>query len=394
MSFLNAVYQKYGAGGVNSGVLEAAPREGARKGFTLVELLITLALMTIVSGAALVVFRSSAENAAYQRQNLAHVQSLRESFYKVSRDIRMAGNGLGLLGANLVQIYIPPEVYDEETQDGGSTTTGGWFRYKGATKFGARAVFGTNSGSDMNTADTLTIFHADAEAVRPLGYLAEQFNPTDGSMRLVSAVTKDEDLADGDIVALSSGSVAMIVQVRITSASSATLPIGPRFKPRAALVDPSGHVFPAGTGVYNLKDVHLVTYHLDTANNRLMANHHDIILEDLDDPAKFTPKWIVVDGNIEDFQVSYNLLPNTAADVSELAWTPDINETTFDTVVQGVQQSVGAIMLGMVSRSAGRISSGGTAGGEPIELMGHKASDESGFSRRILVETIQVRNSL
>ena len=359
-------------GGTCSGETAKSVNPGAIcRAFTLVELLVAMVLMIIVAGAALIYFRTTAENETRQQENLEQLQNLRAAFNTVIRDARMAGNGLAILGTPLIQVYVPA------TDPSGAQEASGWFKYKGVDRYGARAIYGTDSGSDLNKSDTLTIFRSDIEVVNPIGRLGAAYTPfTDSSLTLKESVTEGKDLASGDIIALSTGTVAIILQAKLSGATS-TLTIDDRFKPGEALKEPAGYSFPAGTVVYNLKDVSFVTYYLDNDNLRLMANYHDMLKDGV------TLNTATVASNIEDFQVNYYVAPPTTPDpapVTSLTWadlSPNGNNW------------VNAVRIGMVSRSA---TSRNQGSGQPVDLMGHKASEATGFARRIMVENIQLRN--
>ena len=358
-------------------------RRAGLNGVSLVELLVSMLIVTIVASAALVVFRTTAEHEGRQQENIDQIENLRAAFFTVGRDIRMAGNGLGLLGVTEMFVFVPEDLFNEDAQDQVGSQKSNWFKPKGGTQFGAVALSGTDSGTaDPNKADTLTIFRADAEAINNFAALGEAYNPgsSAGTLTLNKTVTEGIELADGDIIALSNGTVAMILQARINAGvNTSTLTIGHRFMPEAAL--PGGGDFPVGTPVYNLKNVSFVTYYLDTATRRLMANYHDKT-PDPDDPTNLIPNIAVVANNIEDFQVQCSPWPS-------LSVSPTFGPCT----ATNPAASVNAVRLGMISRAENRFANiDDDEIGAPIELMGHTASTESGFARRILVEVIQLRN--
>lgn len=338
------------------------------RGFSLIELLVAMVIMVIVASAALVVFRSTAESEARQQENLAQIQNLRAAFYTVARDARMAGNGLLLLGTNRVQIYVHENLRDTDIQE-----NEGWFRYKGDGQYGAGPVYGTDSGSDMNKADTLTIFRSDLEAFSHMASLGQDFTPGASSqIVLENSLTEGVDYSDGDIIAVSDGAVAVILQARVNPSNNKILLIGERFRPTETMKSPANYAFGPGARIYNLKNVAFVTYSLDTANLNLMANYHDRIENE---DGTFTDNKAVVATNIEDFQVQYYDQPNGV-------FTPTLADATIPSV---------AVRLGMVSRSSTRLFSSDNAG-KPIEVLGHTASTESGYTRRVLVENVQLRN--
>lgn len=369
--------------GNSSGGVFTSP---APQGFTLVELLVAMAIMTIVAGAALVIFRGTAEHEARQQDNLQQMEELRSGFTAVANDVRRAGNGFNLLGTQLIQVFVNNLATHADTQTGT-----GWFQYNapGVTDVGVVPIYGTDSGVDMTKADTLTIFHSDAEAFNPIGRLSNDFQPGNHTtLVLQDAVIRDEDIEDGDIIALSSGTVAVILQVSLPTAlpsggSTRNLGLGNRFRPTALMTEPANYTFPAGSSIFNFKNVTFVTYYLDVANRNLMANYHDTVTINGVDSGNTA----VVANNIEDFQVSYYIAPaftpGTAPSVTPPAWS---------NLMGGTDWTVGVIM-GMISRSNRPPDAGlSTHGiGDPVELLGHTASTEKGVTRRVMVENINIR---
>jgi hypothetical protein len=363
-----------------------------------------MVIMVVVVGAAFTLFQVTATHEARQQEVLTQTQNLRAALYTVARDVRMAGSGLGLIGVQMAQIYVPAAVYDP-TLDGTTQEAAGWFKYKGAAKFGVRPIYGTNGATD-DEADTLTVFHTDAEAPTPLGQLALDFTPgADDKLTLTDSVRHGLTLNDGDILAVASGSTAVIVQAQVdtTPATEITVPfeepglatadvkimvgpakteitLGSRFKPGAHLPGDFAPTFPAGSSVYNLRDITFVTFQLDRDTLRLMANYHDESVGEAGDKHR-----VPVAHNIEDFQVAYRF--NEAGKTDLAPPTYVINEATLD---GGSPQLVRAVDLAVVTRSENR--SNLDKNGQPLEVMEHTASGEKGYARRVLTETVQLRN--
>lgn len=361
--------RKYNYSNIGRAVIRR-PARGWKRGVTLIELMVAAALMVVVTGAAFTLFKIATSYEARQQEILTQTQNLRAALYAVSRDIRMAGSGMPLIGTQTIHIYD------------GSKDTPGWFRYDGASEPGARAIFGTDSGADETKSDTLTIFRTEVETTSSLGQLSTAFNPgSSSSIKLADGVREGELFSDGDILAIANGTAAVIVQAQVSSPGLkySEIGLGPRFKPGAAL---SGDTFPDGSMVYNLRDVTFVTYYVDTANKRLMANYHDATLEDND--ADVANKHLVtVADNIEDFQVAYFLRSAFSENLTQYSTISLDQLTNQGLVVQAVQ-------VAMVSRSknTSRLNPAGSA----VEVMGHTAKDEKGYTRRVLSEIVQLRN--
>ncbi|MDL2260481.1 PilW family protein [Deltaproteobacteria bacterium OttesenSCG-928-K17] len=374
-------------GGVRSGVSRFAGSRSEvgggsfiKKGVTLVELLVVVAIMTIVTGAALVVFKSTASSEARQQLNIEQTQNLRAAFYTVARDVRMAGNGMGLLGVQAVQIYVDPALHDSDYADGA-----GWFRYAGVDDYGVFPVFGTDSGADKNKSDSLTVFRTGLEDISDIGSLENTYTPgSSTSITLSQRITEGVEISDGDIIGISDGVVAVIAQASLNKGQKTnTIKLGSRFYPAASL--PSGlptSTFSPGSVVVNFRDATFVTYYVDMEKARLMANYHDSSIKD-DDSDVANPHLVVVANNIEDFQVNYCMFPPILG--SDPVFVTGITRAALDT------QYVGAVRIGMVSRSSAVEESAG--GGNTIELMGHETANKPGYTRRIITEIVQLRNS-
>lgn len=353
---------------------------GFRPGVTLIELLIVSVVMAFVGTGAIMLFRNSVQHERYQQENAIQLQNLRAAMYAVSRDVRMAGSGLSLIGANNIYIFVPTAIIDPDTQD--DTTP--WFRYAGEADLGVVRIMGTNSGIDPDKCDTLTIFRTEVEGVTPIGQLQSAYAPgVDPNFTLTRAVTEGEVVEDEDILAINSGDRTIIVQASFPNIGglNATVNLGPRFRPGAPM--PGNYEFPAGSKVYNLRNVVFVTYYVDTVNKRLMANYHDAGVNDLDAENAAQPHLVTVADNIEDFQVEYFLRPLGSGTVNDTA-TADIGLGNLR------NNSVAVVRIGMVSRA--RVGTKMAGDTDVIEIMGHEAASNEGFSRRVLFETIQVRN--
>lgn len=376
------------------------PGAGWKRGLTLIELLVASLIMVVVTGAAFSLFRLAATTEKHQQEVLTQTQNLRAALYAVSRDIRMAGSGLPMIGAPALQIYVDAALYDADTQDAGGAG-GDWFLYKGETEYGVRAIFGSNSyryaPAEQSKSDSLTIFRAELESTAALGVLGADFTPgTSTTVKLKNKITEGTTFSNDDILAIADGSAAVIVQVQADAgAYDDTLRLGPRFKPGKGLPASVGlKSFPAGSQVYNLRDITFVTYYVDTDNHRLMANYHDIAVADKDADDLSKKHLVTVADNIEDFQVSYYF--SVAASV-ELDQNPDINLKRLND-----GDVVRAVEMAMVSRAKNRSASSAEASSvevlshldDPVKdkIASHRAKEEKGYTRRVMSEIVQLRN--
>ena len=348
-----------------------------KPGFTLIELMVVVLIMAIIGSAGFVMFRTTAIHEANQQNILEQTQNLRAAMYSVSREARMAGNGLVLLGVDRVQIYVPQAIINDRIQDSGQR----WFRYVGEEDFGARAIFGTDSGTGAGS-DSLTIFRADVETTVPIGRLNTNFTPgLSRSLSLQADVDWGEVVADGDIIAVTNGRDAVILQAAgPESGFNSTIDLGPRFEPAEG--HPEGLTFAAGSSVYNLRGITFVSFYVDEDTTRLMADYHDSTA----DPDNTPSHLVTVANNIEDFQVMYYFFAQGQVNIA----TP-VAGISGDVLANGPSW-VQAVDIGMVSKSRNRSEAGGP--GSPVELQGHRATSvDDGFTRRVMTEMVQLRNS-
>lgn len=346
-----------------------------RSGLTLIELLIVLVISILVMGAAVTLYQVNARVYVQQDSMLEQNQNLRVGMYTVARDARMAGNSFPLMGLDITHIQV-------------AGTDGKWFKYSGVSDYGVRPVWGEDGGA--NGTDSLTIFRADVESGSAVGQLAGGFSPggSEDSLALQENF-KYNTLQPGDIIALVNGSQAAVLQVSsnenhfpeknssdvITGETNIIYLGDTRFVPGESMPNILG--FPAGTYVYNLRDITFVTYSIDDKHN-LVANYHDAGLTEFD-----SNQSVIVATNIEDFQVRYIL---NGENIGPLLGHDGLNPGQLDSTSWVV-----AVNLAMVARSA--IDDGSRKNRPPQQLFNHAYSGTGdGYPRRVLIETIFLRN--
>lgn len=337
--------------------VEVKPEPLLKPGFSLMELLIVIAVSTVVAAVAFTVYRLNVESYLKEDARLEKDQNLRVALFSIARDVRMAGNGFVLMNpqTQLVQVYVP----SMETIDSGGKSemvvSDGWFWHADAEQSnederGARAVFGVDGGA--NRPDTLTVFRAEVESASPIAQVGSSgYSPgTDGGTITLQGSFPDDTVRNKDIIALVSGRQIALMEVSasgkadgemLDSAASLPVKLGGRFTaPAAAALD-----FDSGSNIYNLRDVVFVTYYVDESTNSLMADYHDVSMTSPDNSSKGT---VVVANNIEDMQVFYYFTDPVVDDVvtmDSVDQDPGINSAVLDA------RRVKAVAIGLVARS-------------------------------------------
>ncbi|MDR1487053.1 MAG: PilW family protein [Deltaproteobacteria bacterium] len=347
-----------------------ASKISGRAGLTLIELIIALFLTILLIGVTITIYQSNSRYYYQQQAILEQEQNLRTALYIMARDVRMAGDGLKVMGVSRAQAYVE------------NGATGSWYTYEvdssgtlaGAT--GLMAVYGVDNN---DATDTLTVFRSEVESSTAFGQLLASFIVSDGNLQFTSAIP-DGMVEPGDILGVVYADNAVLVEAEtITNSSVApgVITLGDRFKPSSGF--PGGISFPSGSYVYNLRDVSLTTYWVDTANHNLMArlNHLTGIEYDRDDLAS-----VIIATGIEDLQVRYVLNddePSTGQD-----------GLAIDDLLTG--RFVRQVNIGLVGRSAKSIS--GLKNFQPINLFNHNAATgvSDGYPRQVVTTMVNLRN--
>ncbi|MDR2300521.1 MAG: hypothetical protein LBF38_00505 [Deltaproteobacteria bacterium] len=300
----------------------------------MVEMLIVMAIFVMVAGVCFSFYISNTSQFLLSQAYVEQQQNLRVAFYVMSRDLRMAGNGLNVLGpdVSIVQAYTGSQM----TLSGGHVavdTSPGWFKNTDTAELGFRAIFGFDGGN--SAADSVTIFRAEMEYPAPLGVVKST------SLRTLELDTNipDSTVVTGDIIVLVNGAQACLLETDDAEDDEISYVEGGRFTGPSG--PPSG--FPVvGSTVYNFKDVSLLTYYLDQTNNRLMVANHDNAHDIFDEPAT---KSSVVANNIDDLQLYYGLEAHPV-DPGILSEDPDISTNTLK------DDFVKAVALAMTSKAS------------------------------------------
>ena len=359
-----------------------------RSGLTLVELMIVVLISTVVGGVALSLFQANSRHYVRQDAIMEQSQNLRTAMYTIGREVRMAGNGFGVIGQGVdtIQAYVPQIVF---TSDDSWEQTKGWFEYiDNDSVKGIMRICAIDGG--VSNSDRLTIFRSDPELGLEIGALSEPFTANGGSNFLsLQEELRESSAQAGDILVLVNGvndSEAIFLEMAEETGSDKTkVVIGPKYNVRDEQSrdarfypedsNPQLQSFPAGSRLYNVREMNLITFFVDAENSRLMADYFDSRVDHYDADGA-----VIVATDIEDFQVRFQFADNPGV------WRDTgLNTTNFSA------DRVIAAEIGLVSRSALKDPSGGS---KPIKLFNHVPDGQAdGHPRRVLTEVIALRNN-
>ena len=303
------------------------------RGFTLVELMVALYLSTLLSVTAFGIYKYHSANFLVEDANLGMRRALGDAMDRVSRDIRMAGNGLNLSNpvVQKYQAWTPSRPYELQGRTGINSTPGWYAHGSELMAPGIRAITGFDGGKLH--ADSVTLFNSDPELPIPVGYIQN----VSGDQIILSKSVRPGTAAPGDILAVVRNGAGFLFQASGISDDSLTFHGSGRFsRPGAGF--PLAN--PGGAAIFNLRDASLVTYWLDEDASQLKAAFHDSG-RGLYDTAK-DKSMIIADG-IEDFQIFY-YFENDAVDLALAAFNPDISPDRLDSApVRAVAVALTAI---------------------------------------------------
>ncbi|MDR1052050.1 MAG: prepilin-type N-terminal cleavage/methylation domain-containing protein [Deltaproteobacteria bacterium] len=352
----------------------------ARRGFTLVELLIVMLMGLVLTGAAFSILRMAGTQYVNEDASLRLNENLRSALRVVSADIRMAGNGISIIGSGrqLIQFYGPTT----QTLEGGELTTvaePGWFRYPGAgSDMGVRAIFGTDGGEDRP--DTLTVFWSEIERpsalARALGYETDKI--------VTDQPIAEGEIAEGDILAVVVGARAAMFEAGHVDPARPEVPVNPEGRYTADRLPPD--FSPENGELFNLRRATVVTYYIDTVNSRLMADYHDRTLtdDDYDDPASGS---VVIADNIEDLQLYY-FFEGDPVDLAEVSGNPGVSWNRFRS------NNLKAVAVSLTGRTNAAPSSSPRSNRRPAAFNRRAGTAADQYRRGTLAETVYLRNNL
>ena len=320
-------------------------RSKSRPGFTLVELLVAMAMGLIVLTVMFTMFRTSQRSYTLQDYVAEMQQNLRVAMYSVSRDLRMAGCGVNLLN----QLVPTVEVYN----------SGAWNNLQGVTA--------TNSTTGP---DRIELFIGDIQSGEYDATITKAM-PDASAILDVDTVANFEE---GDWVIISNGVNAALFQVTHVSLASLDIQHNPGgdapYNPPAAFkAFPHGGGYTMGSRLYNFGNGRWVTYYIDTTDP-----DHPTLVADLHDPSGVPA---VVAENIEDMQFHYFLADGTDTD------NPS-----------GDENNIRAIRVTFSARTDAQDMDAASVF-NPLVVEDHDpgAVGNDGYRRRLLSTIIKVRNA-
>ena len=333
-------------------VFKLLRRSRKRSGFTLVEVMVALAMTGIVMTVMFTMFKTSQRSYSTQDQVAETQQNLRVAMSYVSRDVRMAGCGM-----NLMPDLVPDiQAFYDDPDPGGFAA---W-----------RLLVPLTATNSTTGPDAIEIMYGDVNSGE---YNASITTPmTDASSTI--QIDDNNNFNNGDIVVITDGVTACLFE--ITSITPLTSPEARLDHDSSLSVFNSTSVFKTfpenssgydiGSRVYNYGKMVWVTYSIDNTDPNhpnLVANRHD-----------GNGDQVVAD-NIEDIQFHYFLQDGTETESPSIADSKDIVAVRISMVARSAKQD----------REARNFS--------PITLEDHApAGGNDGYRRSILETVIQIRN--
>jgi prepilin-type N-terminal cleavage/methylation domain-containing protein len=305
----------------------------SRKGFTLVELLVTLAISGVVMAGVYSVFYTQQKSYTTQEQVSEMQQNLRACMLMMSRDARMAGFSFGPSGISY---------YD------GS-----------GTKY-LSAIEGFN-----NNPDRIDIIYADASVSAKID---KHMPDSAGDLKVDSTA----GFSDGDLIIITDGTNASLLEVTNVQSD------GLVHNAAAGNINPPGghNTFPpggydVGCDVYKVK---YVSYDIDNTSDPA----HPKMRVDLDGPlGSGNPQPLAL--NIEDLQFRYFFADGGEANAPDNLDADDTNDS----------DDIRSVRINILARSD-KVDPGFTGNRPAIE--DHTAGGTDSYRRRLLTTEIKVRN--
>ena len=327
-------------------------RSKARRGFTLVEVLVALAMTGIVMTVMFTMFRTSQRSYSTQDQVAEMQQNLRVAMSFVSRDVRMSGCGM-----NLMPDLVPDiQTYYDNQDDGG---TAAW-----------NLLLPLSPTNSSTSPDSLDIMYGNVKT-------GEYDASITKGMPDASAVIQVDDNGNfepGDFVVITDGVTAVLFEV--TDVITLTAPEGKLihnsglsfYNPPAAFkAFPETSGYGVGSRCYNFGSLTWITYFVDWTDPdhpNLMANRHD-----------GNGNQVVAD-NIEDLQFHYFMEDGTETEAPPLSKAKEIRAVRITIVARTSKQDREIRSL------------------NPMSIEDHApAATNDGYRRAVLETVVKLRNA-
>ncbi|MDR2140405.1 MAG: PilW family protein [Deltaproteobacteria bacterium] len=349
-------------------------RPGAknRPGLTLVELLTVMLLGAILLSMALLIYITTSRSYIRQDSLVEQMLNLRSAMAFITRDLRMAGNGFSLLELGQDNRLL---IYTKDIEG----KPNGWFRYDPAVPdFGVQPIWfeGNTDGPDK-----LTVVYLAPEFSAPLGRLSSSYSAGDSYLSLVESstleypvaeISPNEILAVQDQVAVvSTDKRALILEAKSNASDLTKIEVVPTPTPFQSSYLKGSSNFPAGSLVYNVRQVHVHSFRVDPDNDSLVMDS----LQESKQP--------LAEG-IEDLQVAFAVAKSNPAVEDNLVQAL----TGYDLSDPGRILKVARVIL--VSRSLTEDPYHNTY--PRIKALDHNPTGADAYRRRALEAIVSLRN--
>ncbi|MDR2142434.1 MAG: hypothetical protein LBR11_11740 [Deltaproteobacteria bacterium] len=355
-----------------------AKKYRSRLGLTLVELLVVLTVSIIVAAVAVSLYLINGNYYLQSEDEILLQQNLRGAMYTLTRDLRMAGVGMFILGPGVsrVQAYVPFKPSRVCGQPFVADKIDWFYNCDSSSLKGARAIFGEDGGRENS--DIVTVFLSEPEFSGQVGEVAAL---SGNELSLVSGVD-ERAIFPGDILAAVKGESTVIFETLDLQKSAGQIQkIELKLKGRFTSPEGVPAGFPiVGALLYNLKNVTLVSYYVDEAKNQLMAVYHDQKAMANGEEVSLP---IPVADHIEDLQVYY-YFGSEKVDYVRLTQDPAIGEAKLS------QSAVRAVTVGLTGKSLRKVNR--ISQSRPALFNRAAGSKKDNYNRGSLVSTINLRN--
>ncbi len=333
-------------------------------GFTLVELLIVLAISAIVLTGVLQVFNTSNKSYSVQEEVAAMQQNLRIAKLFLARDVRMAG--AGMKGLSHASVNVPTDrLYGItfENNNGATGTDKLTIRY---IDYGESSCDGlvpqlTLSAAMTNAMATITVNEDLTPTSWVNGFICDTFNYGNGANNVFKVLITSPNANLSSIIYITSDP-------------------GGGFSLTNAPYHPDGCTGDCNKVLSTMPTGSTVDFFFEEKLREIVYLVEDNVLKRSDKYFGQAQSLQPLAENIEDLQFAFGL--DTVADgvVDRWVWNADLTDA------EKVQ--VRSVRINLLGRTANRHQ----RGSQVYTLEDHTVGGQDGYSRRFLRTTVNVRN--